>query len=150
MSRGTECLLYDVRSLLLLARLVRVRRVSNWENVSDALMRRSPSNFLLNGSSGSASMFRMGSQSAWWVVAQCQQRRNPLMPLFFSKEQFYAKLRFSFPFIFKQFLHFTKIPPIFLHLNAVKILMGCSILNMLYHLDLSLLEVLLVYTVKMS
>ena len=28
--------------------------------------------------------------------------------------------------------------------------MGCSILNMLYHLDLSLLEVLFVYTVKMS
>ena len=28
--------------------------------------------------------------------------------------------------------------------------MGCSILNMLYHMDISLFEVLLIYTVKMS
>ncbi|RVW59600.1 hypothetical protein CK203_107442 [Vitis vinifera] len=33
-----------------------------------------------------------------------------------------------------------KILPAFLHLNVVRILMGCSMLNMLYHLDLSLLE----------
>lgn len=28
--------------------------------------------------------------------------------------------------------------------------MGCNILNMLYHLDLSLLDVLFIYTIKMS
>ena len=28
--------------------------------------------------------------------------------------------------------------------------MGCSILNMLFHLDLSLLEILFIYTIKMS
>ncbi|RVW21238.1 hypothetical protein CK203_114582 [Vitis vinifera] len=50
---------------------------------------------------------------------------------------------------FKQFLHFTKIPPSFLHLNAVRVLMVCSILNMLFHLELSLLEVLFIYTIKM-
>ena len=68
----------------------------------------------------------------------------------FNKEQFNVGLRFSFPLFFKQFLHFTKVPPSFLHLNVVKVLIGCSILNMLFHLDLSLLEVLFIYTVKMS
>ena len=70
--------------------------------------------------------------------------------IIFSKEEFNVGLRFPLPSFFKQFLHFTKIPPTFLHLNVVRILMGCSILNMLYHLDLSLLEVLFVYIVKMS
>ncbi|RVW67428.1 hypothetical protein CK203_065377, partial [Vitis vinifera] len=68
----------------------------------------------------------------------------------FSKKQFNVGLRFPFLSLFKQFLHFTKIPPTFLHPNVVRILMGCSILNMLYHLDLSLLEVLFIYTIKMS
>ena len=42
-----------------------------------------------------------------------------------------------------------KIPPIFLHSNVVRVPMGCSILNMLFHLELSLLEVLFIYTIKM-
>ncbi|RVX18164.1 hypothetical protein CK203_003920 [Vitis vinifera] len=58
----------------------------------------------------------------------------------FTKERFHAGLRFPLLFLFKQFFHFTKIPSSFIHPNAVRILMGCSILNMLYHLDLSLLE----------
>ena len=70
--------------------------------------------------------------------------------IIFTKEQFNAKLHFPLPSLFKQFIHFTKIPPAFLHSNVVRILMGFSILNMLYHLDLSLLEVLFVYTIKMS
>ena len=68
----------------------------------------------------------------------------------FSKEQFNVGLHFPLHSLFKQFLHFTKIPSAFLHPNVVKILMGCSMLNMLYHLDLSLLEVLFIYTIKMS
>ena len=68
----------------------------------------------------------------------------------FSNKQFNVELRFPLPFLFKQFLHFTKIPAAFLHPNARRVLMGCSILNMLYHLDLSLLEVLFIYTIKMS
>ena len=68
----------------------------------------------------------------------------------FTKERFHAGLRFPLLFLFKQFFHFTKIPSSFIHPNAVRILMGCSILNMLYHLDLSLLEVLFVYTIKMN
>ena len=68
----------------------------------------------------------------------------------FSKEQFNVRLPFPLPSLFKQFLQFTKIPLAFLHLNAVRVLMGCSILDMLFYLDLSFLEVLLVYTIKMS
>lgn len=68
--------------------------------------------------------------------------------IFFSKEQFNARLRFSLSFIFKQFLHYTQIPLTYIHPNIIMVLMGCSILNMLFHLDLSLLEVLFIYTTK--
>ena len=50
----------------------------------------------------------------------------------------------------KQFLHFSQIHPAFIHPNVIQILMGCNVLNTLYQLDLSLLEVLFVYTIKMS
>ncbi|RVW28615.1 hypothetical protein CK203_100882 [Vitis vinifera] len=61
--------------------------------------------------------------------------------IIFTKEQFNAKLHFPLPSLFKQFIHFTKIPSAFLHSNVVRILMGFSLLNMLYHLNLSLLEI---------
>lgn len=70
--------------------------------------------------------------------------------IIFSKEHFNVGLFFPLSSLFKQILYFTKISPVFLYSNAVRILMGCSILNMLYYLDFSLLEVLFVYTVKMS
>ncbi|RVX09921.1 hypothetical protein CK203_012990 [Vitis vinifera] len=41
-----------------------------------------------------------------------------------------------------------QIPPIFIHPNLVRVLMGCSIINMLYSLDLTLLEVFFVYSLK--
>ena len=66
----------------------------------------------------------------------------------FSKEQFNAGLRLPLPALFKEFLHFTKIPPVFIHPNIVRVLMGCSIINMLYNLDLTLLEVFFVYSLK--
>ena len=66
----------------------------------------------------------------------------------FSKEQFNVRLRFPLPALFKEFLHFSQIPPAFIHPNIVRVLMGCSIINMLYNLDLSLLEVLFVYSLK--
>ena len=68
--------------------------------------------------------------------------------IFFSKEQFNVGLRFPLRSLFKQFLHYTKIPPTYIHPNIVRVLMGCNILNMLFHLDLSLLEVLFIYTIK--
>ncbi|KAL6331860.1 hypothetical protein AAG906_020207 [Vitis piasezkii] len=66
----------------------------------------------------------------------------------FSKEQFNTGLRFPLPSLFKEFLHFTQIPPAYIHPNIVRVLMGCSILSMLFNLELSLLEVLFVYSLK--
>ena len=68
--------------------------------------------------------------------------------IIFSKEQFNVGLRFPLPALFKEFLHFSQIPPAFIHPNIVRVLMGCNIINMLYNLDLSLLEVLFVYSLK--
>ena len=68
--------------------------------------------------------------------------------IFFTKEQFNAELRFPLPSLFKEFLHFTQIPPAYIHPNMIRVLMGCSILSMLYNLDLSLLEVLFIYSIK--
>ena len=66
----------------------------------------------------------------------------------FSKEQFNAGLRFPLPALFMEFLSFTKIPPVFIHPNIIRVLMGCSIINMLFNLDLTLLEVFFVYSLK--
>ena len=68
--------------------------------------------------------------------------------ILFTKEQFNAGLRFPLPALFKEFLHFSQIPPAFIHPNIVRVLMGCSIINMLYSLDLTLLEVFFVYSLK--
>lgn len=70
--------------------------------------------------------------------------------MYFNKEQFVAGLRLPLPFLFKQFLNFTQISPAFFHPNVVRVLMGCNILDMFSWLNLSLLEVLFVYMVKMS
>lgn len=76
--------------------------------------------------------------------------KQPQNAICSTKEQFNVGLHFPLPSLFKQFLHFTKIPTTFLYPNAVRVLMGCSILDMLFYLDLSLLEVIFIYTVKMS
>ena len=68
--------------------------------------------------------------------------------IIFTKEQFNAGLRFPLPSLFKEFLYFTQIPPAYIHPNMVRVLMGCSILSMLFNLDLSLMEVLFVYSFK--
>lgn len=66
----------------------------------------------------------------------------------FTKEQFNTGLCLPLLSLFKQFLHYTRIPPFFLYPNMIRVLMGCSVLDMLFHLDLSLLEVLFVYSIK--
>ena len=68
--------------------------------------------------------------------------------IFFTKEQFNAGLQFPLPLLFREFLHFTQIPQAYIHPNIVRVLMGCSILSMLFNLDLSLLEVLFIYSIK--
>ena len=70
--------------------------------------------------------------------------------MYFTTNQFAARLCLSIPSIFKKFIHFTQIAQTFLHLNIIQILIGCSVLDMFFQLDISLLEVLFIYTVKMS
>ena len=78
----------------------------------------------------------------------CLRRKLKKNAIIFTKEQFNAGLWFPLPALFKEFLHFTKIPPVFIHPNIVRVLMGCSIINMLYNLDLTMLEVFFVYSLK--
>ena len=68
--------------------------------------------------------------------------------IYFTKEQFNAELHFPLLSLFKEFIHYTQIPPAYIHPNIMWVLMGCSILNMLFNLDLSLLEVHFFYTIK--
>lgn len=68
--------------------------------------------------------------------------------MYFTKEQFNVGLHLPLPSLFKQFLHYTRISLALLDLNVILVLMGCNTLDMLFHLDLSLLEVLFVYTIK--
>ena len=68
--------------------------------------------------------------------------------IYFTKEQFNARLHFPPLSLFKEFIHYTQIPPAYIHPNIMWVLMGCSILNMLFNLDLSLLEVHFFYTIK--
>ena len=68
--------------------------------------------------------------------------------IYFTKEQFNDGFRFPLPLLFKEFLHYTQIPPAYIHPNMVRVLMGCSILSMLFNLDFSLLEVLFIYSIK--
>ena len=79
------------------------------------------------------------------VVSTEKAEKNAIV---FTKEQFNAGLRLPLPALFKEFLHFTQIPPAYIHPNIVRVLMGCSIINMLYNLDLTLLEVFFVYMLK--
>ena len=50
----------------------------------------------------------------------------------------------------KQFLHVTRAPPALIHPNVFRILMGCSVLNFLYQLDILLVEICFVYTLKLG
>ena len=58
--------------------------------------------------------------------------------VYFTREQFAARLRFPISSLVKQFLHVSRAPPKLIHLNAIQILMGYSVLNLLYLLDISL------------
>ena len=69
--------------------------------------------------------------------------------VFFTREQLIAELRFPMSSLVKQFLHFTKAPPAYIHPNVIRILTGCCVLNFLYQLDLSLVEFCFSYTLRM-
>ena len=70
--------------------------------------------------------------------------------VFFNWEKLAAGLRFPVPALVKQFLHFTRAPPSLVHPNVVRILTGCCVLNLLYQLDLSLVEVCFAYTLRVA
>ena len=65
--------------------------------------------------------------------------------VYFSLEQFATELRFPVSSTVKQFLHATWAPPVLIHSNVFRILMGYSVLNFLYRLDISLVEICFVY-----
>ena len=48
------------------------------------------------------------------------------------------------------FLHFHWAPPTIIHLNVFWILMGCIVLNSFYHMDILLVEIYFIYTLKLG
>ena len=70
--------------------------------------------------------------------------------IYFTGEEFAAWLCFPVPSLVKQFLYFTRAPPALVHPNVFLILMGCSVLNSLYQLGISLVEIFFIYTLKLG
>ena len=70
--------------------------------------------------------------------------------VYFSQEKFPIGLRFLVSSLVKQFLHVSRAPPTLIHPNAIRILMGCSVLNLLYRLDILLVEICFVYMLKLG
>ena len=70
--------------------------------------------------------------------------------VYFTREQLAVGLRFPISSLIKQFLHFSEASLALIHLNVIKILTGCSLLNLLYQLDISLVEVYFIYTLKLA
>ena len=70
--------------------------------------------------------------------------------VFFTQEHLAAELRFPVPALVKQFLHFTWAPPALIHPNVIRILIECCVLNHLYQLDLSLVELCIIYFLKVE
>ena len=64
--------------------------------------------------------------------------------------QFAAELRFPVSSLVKQCLHVTRALPTLIHPNVFKILMDCSVLKFLYQLDISLVEICFIYTLKLG
>ena len=70
--------------------------------------------------------------------------------VYFTREQLTAGLHFPVSSLVKQFLHFFGAPPALIHPNVIRILTGCSVLNLLYQLNISLVEVFSIYTLKLA
>ena len=69
--------------------------------------------------------------------------------IYFTREQFADGLRFPISSLVKQFLHVTPAPPALIHPNIFRILLGFSVLNFLYWLDILLVEICFIYTLKL-
>ena len=70
--------------------------------------------------------------------------------VYFTREQFATGLRFPIPSLVKQFLYFTRAPSVLIHPNVFRILMGCNVINLLYQLDISLVEICFIHTFKVG
>ena len=70
--------------------------------------------------------------------------------IYFTQEQFAVGLRLLVPLLVKQFFHFTRAPPTLIHPNVFRILIGCYVLNSLYQLDIFLVEICFIYTLKLG
>ena len=70
--------------------------------------------------------------------------------MFFSREQIAVGLRFLVSALVKQLLHFTRAPSALIYPNTIRILTSCSMLNLLYQLDLSLVEICFIYALKVG
>ena len=65
--------------------------------------------------------------------------------VFFTREHLAVGLRFPVPAIVKQFLHYTRASPALIHPNVIRILIGSCVLNHLYQLHLTLVELFIIY-----
>ena len=85
------------------------------------------------------------------IDLQLMERANDSTPggehngVFFTHEHLAAGLHFPIPTIVKQFLHFTRAPPALIHPNVIRILIGSCVMNHLYLLDLTLVELFIIY-----
>ena len=70
--------------------------------------------------------------------------------IYFPREQFTTGFCFPVLFLVKQLLHVTRAPYALIHPNVFRILMGCIMLNFLYQLNISLVEICFVYTLKLG
>ena len=70
--------------------------------------------------------------------------------VYFTWEQLVDGLRFPVSSLIKQFLHFSEVAPTLIHPNVIWILVRCSVLYLLYQLDISLVEVFFIYTLKLA
>ena len=70
--------------------------------------------------------------------------------MYFTREQLAAGLLFPISSLVKKFLLFSGAPPTLIHPNAIRILTEFSVLNLLYQLDISLVEVCFIYTLKLG
>ena len=66
--------------------------------------------------------------------------------MFLTREHLAAGLCFPMSGLVKQYLHFTRASPALVYPNVIRILTGCNVLNFLYRVDLSLVEIFFVYS----
>ena len=66
--------------------------------------------------------------------------------VFFTREQLAVRLLFLVPALVKQFFHFTRALSALIHPNIIRILTECSVMNFLYQLNLSLVEICFAYS----